>query len=136
MSAYICSDNLINSVAKYLVDNSKKNLPPGCIDYSSTADELYRINVLSVNYRYNEDTSTEYGNYTEPPTCSDMQSYKNMQCWKYQSCESEECVKSPIYRLVAEEIDSFIRTYCAEHHCFPESSDEYLDCRYDWGWEE
>lgn len=101
MSAFICSDLHISTIAIYihhLNDN---------IGIQELADKLKSINIDSVNYRYNEKT--------RKTKCKIINNYDNVkyhlfdivrliQCWNYQACEKGDNLE---YMIMSGFLDSF-----------------------------
>ena len=88
MSAWLCSDKHIFELAKYYVVH--------CQDYSNdkmsfkdAAEELYKENVRSLNYRYGDD---DFEDLNPPvdyvPTIRNIFALaKQVNCYEYQACE-------------------------------------------------
>lgn len=138
MSAFVVSNNTIKRVASIIANvcNDKepaitgasaeeiKNLFSDCNkDVYKIAARLYKVNVESVNYRYNENCSTRFSkksfgtvNPSEyiletPESQSTFQAYASVRCWIYQSCERPDCNENKYYRAVnilSDSIESFI----------------------------
>lgn len=78
MSAFICSDFHIATIASFVDSNNAQEL----------ANRMKRVNINSVNYRYNE--STKYRKCSMKQVCiiySKHDIAKLIDCWDYQSCE-------------------------------------------------
>ena len=140
MSAFIVSNNTIKRVASIIANvcnNNEpaitgtaaeeiKNLFSDCDkDVYKIAARLYKVNVESVNYRYDENTSTRLSkksfgivNPSEfiletPKAQSTFQAYASVRCWIYQSCERPDCKKNKYFRAVnilSDFFESFIET--------------------------
>ena len=140
MSAFVVSNNTIKRVASIIAnvcnDNEPaitgaaaeeiKNLFSDCDkDVYKIAARLYKVNVESVNYRYDENTSTRLSkkslgtvNPSEfiletPKAQSTFQAYASVRCWIYQSCERPDCKKNKYYKAVnilSDCLESFIGT--------------------------
>ena len=140
MSAFVVSNNTIKRVASVIAnvcnDNEPaitgaaaeeiKNLFSDCDkDVYKIAARLYKVNVESVNYRYDENTSTRLSkkslgtvNPSEfiletPKAQSTFQAYASVRCWIYQSCERPDCKKNKYYKAVnilSDCLESFIGT--------------------------
>ena len=86
MSAFILSDLHLSTIARYIKNYSQFN-----IDHEELANKLKRINIASVNYRYNEKTKNSKCKFiindTVKYTGSDI--IRLIQCWSYQSCEDD-----------------------------------------------
>jgi len=111
MSAFVCSSRHIAILAQRVVEKYQPS--DGPISVPDFAERLARLNVESVDYRYNETTdATELAEFVaecrrqaEDPKLSnerisDSRMWGAASCFLYQSCESEACVKSETYRLV------------------------------------
>ena len=138
MSAFVVSNNTLKRVASIIsnVCNDKepaitgasaeeiKNLFSDCKkDVYKIAARLYKVNVESVNYRYDENSSTRFSkkslgpvNPSEfiletPDAQSTFQAYASVRCWIYQSCERPDCNENKYYRAVnilSDSLESFI----------------------------
>ena len=79
--------------------------------------EFLKLNIKSVNYRYQDGESEEYANFYKF-NCIDKisiaQALKSLKCLIYQSCEVPNCEENPIYKKMQklEKIitDAFIYT--------------------------
>lgn len=83
MSAFICSDKHISTVAQYFFAMDSKGA-------QSFADSLKRENILSVNYRYqeNEPITPVYMGAADPLTAHSIDDIAALvACLDYQSCE-------------------------------------------------
>ena len=138
MSAFVVSDNTLKRVASIIANvcNDKepaitgasaeeiKNLFSDCNkDVYKIAARLYKVNVESVNYRYDENSSTRLSKKSlgtvepsefileNPEAQSTFQSYASVRCWIYQSCERPDCNENKYYRAVnilSDSLESFI----------------------------
>ena len=135
MSAFVVSDNTLKRVASVIsnVCNDKepaitgasaeeiKNLFSDCNkDVYKIAAKLYKVNVESVNYRYNENSTTRFSKKSfgtvepsefileTPEAQSTFQAYASVRCWIYQSCERPDCNKNKYYRAVNILSDSLV----------------------------
>ena len=135
MSAFVVSDNTLKRVASIIANvcNDKepaitgasaeeiKNLFSDCNkDVYKIAARLYKVNVQSVNYRYDENSSTrlskkDFGSVEPsefiletPEAQSTFQAYASVRCWIYQSCERPDCNKNKYYRAVNILSDSLV----------------------------
>ena len=135
MSAFVVSDNTLKRVASIIANvcNDKepaitgasaeeiKNLFSDCNkDVYKIAARLYKVNVQSVNYRYDENSSTrlskkDFGSVEPsefiletPEAQSTFQAYASVCCWIYQSCERPDCNKNKYYRAVNILSDSLV----------------------------
>ena len=127
MSAFVVSNNTIKRVASIIAnvcnDNESaitgasaeeiKNLFSDCNkDVYKIAARLYKVNVESVNYRYDENTSTRFSKKSfgtvepsefileTPEAQSTFQAYASVRCWIYQSCERPDCNENKYYQAV------------------------------------
>lgn len=84
MSAFICSDFHIMVISTVVSEHFS-------IDAQELADNLKRINIESVNYRYNEKTPKRKcklnGKVDTIFSASDIA--KLIDCWDYQACEKQ-----------------------------------------------
>ena len=138
MSAFVVSNNTIKRVASIIANvcNDKepvitgasaeeiKNLFSDCNkDVYKIAARLYKVNVQSVNYRYDENSSTRLSKKSlgtvepsefileNPEAQSTFQAYASVRCWIYQSCERPDCNKNKYYRAVnilSDSLENFI----------------------------
>ena len=138
MSAFVVSDNTLKRVASIIANvcndaepaitgasaEEIKNLFSDCNkDVYKIAARLYKVNVQSVNYRYDENSSTRFSkkslgpvNPSEfiletPDAQSTFQAYASVRCWIYQSCERPDCNENKYYRAVnilSDCLESFI----------------------------
>lgn len=85
MSAFVCSDKHFQIIADYITFESP------AINMQEFANRLKKINIESVNHRYNEKTrfsrvkfnpEFSYTEYTKPDII------QLIKCWSYQSCEN------------------------------------------------
>lgn len=80
MSAYIMSDLAIFNIAQ--------NVQPNNI--GEFADMLKRINIKSVNYRYNENTGfrrVKFPDNIQDSILTKLEIIRLIECWQYQACE-------------------------------------------------
>ena len=140
MSAFVVSNNTIKRVASIIAnvcnDNEPaitgapaeeiKNLFSDCNkDVYKIAARLYKVNVESVNYRYDENTSTRFSKKSlgtvnpsefileNPKAQSTFQAYASVRCWIYQSCERPDCKKNKYFcavNILSDCLESFIGT--------------------------
>ena len=135
MSAFVVSNNTIKRVASIIANvcNDKepaitgasaeeiKKLFSDCNkDVYKIAARLYKVNVQSVNYRYDENSSTRFSKKNfgsvepsefileTPEAQSTFQAYASVRCWIYQSCERPDCNKNKYYRAVNILSDSLV----------------------------
>ena len=135
MSAFVVSDNTLKRVASIIANvcndaepaitgasaEEIKNLFSDCNkDVYKIAARLYKVNVQSVNYRYDENSSTRFSkkNFSSvdpsefiletPEAQSTFQAYASVRCWIYQSCERPDCNKNKYYRAVNILSDSLV----------------------------
>lgn len=100
MSAFILTDNHCETIAHFINEKNHN------IDAKELANRLKKINIQSVNYRYNEktrvtkckDTIVTLGAYTN----ADMVNL--VKCWSYQSCEDSENIDFHI-------MDKFLKSF-------------------------
>lgn len=139
MSAFVVSNNTIKRVASIIANvcNDKEPVITGASaeeikklfsdcneDVYKIAARLYKVNVESVNYRYDENSSTRFSkksfgtvNPSEfiletPEAQSTFQAYASVRCWIYQSCERPDCNENKYYRAVnilSDCLENFIR---------------------------
>ena len=138
MSAFVVSNNTLKRVASTIANvcNDKepaitgasaeeiKKLFSDCNkDVYKIAARLYKVNVESVNYRYNENSLTRFSKKAfgtvdpsefileTPDAQSTFQAYASVRCWIYQSCERPDCNENKYYRAVnilSDSLESFI----------------------------
>ena len=105
MSAFVCSAKHIGTIARQMSDRKLiGNLAAG--DF---AEDMARLNVESVDYRYNETTDLQELNIfvaecraaTEnPEKIGDERLLGAVGCFLYQSCESDACEASETYQTI------------------------------------
>ena len=110
MSAFIVSEKHINTLVTWASKNGI--VCKGCPvkgHEQGFATMLYRQNVRSVNYRYNEDTPF-YGIRYEPTKVEaikeNLQIVKACNCYDYQACETDNYDKT-LAALLVEKIRHF-----------------------------
>ena len=138
MSAFVVSNNTLKRVASIIANvcddkepaitgvsaEEIKNLFSDCNkDVYKIAARLYKVNVESVNYRYNTNCSTRFSKKNfgsvdpsefileTPEAQSTFQAYASVFCWIYQSCEKPACNENKYYRAVnilSNSIENFI----------------------------
>lgn len=135
MSAFVVSNNTIKRVASIIANvcndvepaitgasaEEIKNLFSDCNkDVYKIAARLYKVNVQSVNYRYDENSSSrlskkDFGSVEPsefiletPEAQSTFQAYASVRCWIYQSCERPDCNKNKYYCAVNILSDSLV----------------------------
>ena len=138
MSAFIVSNKTLKRIASIIANVCNDNEPAisgeaaekikdlfsDCNkDVYKIAARLYKVNVQSVNYRYNENCSTRFSKKSfgtvepsefileTPEAQSTFQAYKSVRCWIYQSCERPDCNENKYYRAVnilSDSLESFI----------------------------
>jgi hypothetical protein len=89
MSAYILTDRQLSTLASFIAPHSKVQM---------FADKLKRINIQSVNHRYNEKTRITKCIVTSPDDSIEfgLQVAAN---WNYQSCEDDNSVDYHVMSL-------------------------------------
>lgn len=101
MSAWVCSENHINTLATFLaareITVKWHDSEFACIDQpENVATILMAENVASVNYRYNEDDPVLKHTYTmAAPLPELVVIHKLFRCYEYQACEHpgwEQCL--------------------------------------------
>jgi hypothetical protein len=80
MSAYILTDRQLSTLASFIAPAGKVQM---------FADKLKRINIQSVNYRYNEKTRITKCIVTLP---DDLEFWDIASVWVYNSCEDDSSV--------------------------------------------
>lgn len=84
MSCFIVSDKHFQIIAEYIAHNTG-------IQAQIIADKLKRINIESVNFRYNEKNRFSKVKFNSDFTFKDYNQFdiiRLIQCWSYQSCEN------------------------------------------------
>jgi hypothetical protein len=84
MSCFIVSDKHFQIIAEYIAHNTG-------IQAQIIADKLKRINIESVNFRYNEKNRFSKVKFNSDFTFKDYIKFdiiRLIQCWSYQSCEN------------------------------------------------
>lgn len=83
MSAFLCSDYHIATMAQYIASLH------GAIDMQLLANKLKRINLNSVNSRYNAKAKTVKCKTDKIREISANEFAVLFDCWDYQSCEKQ-----------------------------------------------
>lgn len=98
MSAFIVSDEQINTIVSY----AAKHGLIGLSTMKATAAMLYKANVESVNYRYDEHTKTTGFKFVpvDIKDIADVTIAKLCDCLDYQSCELKTWPTSEACKLV------------------------------------
>lgn len=105
MSAFICSDLHINTLASFAAQRRLKlvfnNALIDCEESPArVAGLLYTANVESVNQRYNEDEPSDTFAYREvDPLPSPVVIAKSCYCFNYQACEVDDYEKTVAYAI-------------------------------------
>ena len=86
-------------------------------DLENLGKEFLKLNIESVNYRYNDNESEDYANFYKFNCINKVsiaQALKSLKCLMYQSCEVENYKENPTYKKMEklEKIitDAFIYT--------------------------
>ena len=135
MSAFVVSNNTIKRIASIIANVCNDNEPAitgaaaeeikklfsDCNkEVYKIAARLYKVNVESVNYRYDENSSTRLSKKSlgtvepsefileNPEAQSTFQAYASVRCWIYQSCERPDCNKNKYYRAINILSDSLV----------------------------
>lgn len=120
MSAFIVCNKHINTLVTWASENgiAYKGCPVKGHE-QGFATALYRQNVRSVNYRYNEDTPF-YGIRYEPEHLDSFyydnerhelaQIVKACNCYDYQACETDNYFDTPSREIIATIRDDALRT--------------------------
>ena len=81
MSAFLCSDLHIATIAANVAVYFRRTI-------QEFSDDLKRINIQSVNFRYGENTRiTKCSTKRIRENCSIADVHRLIECWDYQSCE-------------------------------------------------
>ena len=83
MSAFLCSDYHIATMAKYIAPLH------GSINAQELANKLKKINIESVNYRYNEKSRAVRCKMGKTLVIGANDFAALFSCWDYQSCEGQ-----------------------------------------------
>lgn len=92
MSAFLCSDYHIATMAKYIASLH------GAIDAQILANKLKKINIDSVNYRYNEKSRVVKCKMDKIMAIGANDFAALFDCWDYQSCENQGNIDYQIMR--------------------------------------
>lgn len=87
MSAFILSDKHFQVIAQYITENKIQ-----CMNAQDLANRMKKINIESVDYRYNEKTRFSKVKFSDSIHASEYSKYdiiRLIECWNYQSCENE-----------------------------------------------
>ena len=101
MSAFICSDTHIASLSVWY--GTKKDLPIEVTQF--IANELKRINIKSVNFRYADNVKFKKCNLKESRGIDPDFAFKMASCLDYQSCELPDYV-NPILQAISDFADT------------------------------
>lgn len=83
MSAFLCSDYHIATMAKYIASLH------GSIDAQLLANKIKKININSVNYRYNTKSKAVKCKTDKIMEIGANEFAVLFDCWDYQSCEKQ-----------------------------------------------
>lgn len=86
MSAFVCSDFHIATMAQYVVHSTNIDTE---LSIQDLANKLKAINIASVNYRYNEKTRKSKCNIKKTKVITSDDFAALFSCWSYQSCEGQ-----------------------------------------------
>jgi hypothetical protein len=108
MSAYVVSDKHINTLVTFGKLHRCRvyfGNPTKSLDFFDSADQiasiLYKANVDSVNYRYNDSESADGFKYrTEGVYATPVQIIKACDCFDYQSCEVPDYENTTAAKLI------------------------------------
>jgi len=119
MSAYMVDDNTINKIIATLYNKvrvseyywSAEPLKNAGYDLRKKEDRqrlairMYALNRRSIRERYSREAAkmdTQAGfTFQDTMPVSLVQTYKSIQCWKYQACEGT-CDQASLYKLMSE----------------------------------
>lgn len=106
MSAFLCEDKIISTIASVLAGQDHILAMLGCDNQEQVGVMLYGANLYSVLYRYPDSTEEEWrgedSTYefkhcdVEDLSTNAIQIIKTIQCFMYQACESDTWGKSKI----------------------------------------
>ena len=115
MSAFIVNDKTINRILTFISSYSPHGRNPfqewfkelslnlnhsNETDLQEIGEELLKLNLKSVNYRYNQRTKINSMDYKfKYEDCDIYQAFKHLSCLTYQSCEGK-AEKTPLYKLL------------------------------------
>lgn len=90
MSAFILSDKHFFTIAAFVAGRIQGHGLDRHQLAQNLADKLKRVNIESVNFRYDEKTPrTKCKVYTTAKDCSPAEVYRLCRCWIYQACEDQ-----------------------------------------------
>jgi hypothetical protein len=92
MSAHIVSDICIHRIAPLFF-----NTAVDCLNYDEIGRQLLALNTRSVNARYSTSATPPDYRYSPRGRVSDVQRYKALKSWLYQSCEGD-CDRDDLYK--------------------------------------
>lgn len=92
MSAFLCSDYHIATMAKHIASLY------GSIDAQELANKLKKINIESVNYRYNERSRIMRCKMDKIMAIGANEFAALFSCWDYQACENQGSIDYQIMR--------------------------------------
>lgn len=87
MSAFILTDRHFSAIA-YYCSAMNENVNP-----QTLADQLKRVNIQSVNYRYGEKTRATRCKLVATPGLTHADIMQLVACWSYQSCEKSDSLE-------------------------------------------
>lgn len=100
MSAWLCSDKHIFELAQYFVDKCQ-TYSSSKLTFEQAAEELYKENVRSLNYRYDDDDFADLN----PPHAYMRTVFdpavlaKQVNCYEYQACEHPAWEESKAHEM-------------------------------------
>lgn len=92
MSAFLCSDYHIATMAKYVASLH------GSIDAQVLANKLKKINTDSVNHRYSKKSRTVKCKMAKTMDIGANEFAALFSCWDYQACENQGSIDYQIMR--------------------------------------
>lgn len=102
MSALLCSDYHIATMAVYIASLHENN-----INAQELANKLKRINMQSVDYRYNEKTRFSKCKINDYLQINANDFAALFACWDYQSCENQGSLE---YQIVHDWLKAYAST--------------------------
>jgi len=125
MSAYVCDNEHISQIARFLSYSYNMHRVQFGSDPETLAQELFDLNERSVRARY-PDSSPEADNMPGPVpygfsyihssiAVPDGHTAKALDCFLYQSCEGD-CMEDPLYKQVQRAVDN-LKDRLLEIHC-------------------
>ena len=100
MSAFLVTPTHVYTIARAYVQLVNHNDTPTELEVIQIAKILYKENLKSVNYRYNERNRLPNLKNVDFKPVSNVELIKLIHCLDYQSCETSTYKKSKAYQMI------------------------------------